>query len=161
MILFFAIVDPLMMVNVWQPLGDVGNQRITHYWVLMPVMYGLIAVGVAVGSLLGDFGVWSREDYVGAILLIATPFLLVASGLLDIISTAFIHYFSGNGLLYGFTNALTWTGEWWWLDGFTFPWIVSRALGYQHTQGFPIFLIGMTIGLAITFLLWFLYWAWS
>lgn len=150
---FFSVVDPILGGGIIQYKEQT---EIVKYWFLMPLIYGFIAVSVSLASLLGDYHSWSNEDYMGAILLIATPFLVVMSGLMDWLSASVIEWH-----WYGvFAKNFPWVYEWWWLDYWSIPYWISRLLGYEHTQYFTI-PIGIGITSIALILLWIVYYEYS
>jgi hypothetical protein len=150
LVIFYGVVDPIMGGDV------VRYQEFTdkvRYWHLMPVMYGLVAIGVAIGSLLGDFHEWTDEDYYGAFLLVLTPFLLVVGGLMDWLSASVIQWHH-TGVFAKDFPFFHW--QWWWLDKWSLPYYISLAFGYEHTQGFTL-PIGIIITLVVLAILWIAY----
>lgn len=145
--IFFGIVDPVMGGGVVK----YADGEIWKYWSMIPIIYGLIAIGVAFGSLLGDFGKWSKEDYYGSLLLILTPILLILGGLMDWLSMSVIEWFGG-----AFAVGFPWFYEWWWLDWWSIPFWLSRGFSYEHTQGFMI-PFGITLSVGVLIILWWLY----
>lgn len=155
--IFYGVVDPVMGGGITQDMMNDGTRIVIYpfsntYWALMPVLYGLTAVGVALGSLLGDYSLWSMEDYLGAVLLIVTPFLLVFCGVMDWLSASVIDWHATGVFAQGFP----WTYEWWWMDSWSLPYYVSYFSGYQHVQWWSI-PIGITIGLVVLVALWLVY----
>jgi hypothetical protein len=149
LVIFYGVVDPIMGGDI------VKYQEFTdkvRYWHLMPVMYGLVAIGVAVGSLLGDYGAWSTEDYYGAFLHVLTPILLVVGGLMDWLSASVIQWHHTGVFAKGFP--FRW--EWWWMDGWSLPYYISLLSGYQHTQWWSI-PIGIAISLIVLVVAWVIY----
>jgi len=156
-IVFFAVMDSVMVVYVFDPTESSG---IGYYWKLLPFLVAVVAVMAAAGSLLGDYGNWSGEDYVGAFLLILTPLLLGFFGILDIASASMIEQLRGNGFL-------TWTlgnhpyDSWWWLGPDQTiiplaPWIIATLFERINPNSFDLILSSI-MGSVVLLVIWVVY----
>ena len=129
-------------------------------WVLaMYLIFLMASVGMGVGSLMGDWGLWSLEDYVALILLAVQPFILVFGGFLDLISKCVQDYVrSGEPLRHVGNLANTWT----WIDpprtyGVPmFSYFFSRVLGYEGTVTLGV-IIGSVFSITVVVVLWLIY----
>lgn len=153
-VLFYVFVDAPLCAYV------IPEEQLPVYWVPISLIMFLFTYGMTLGPLLWNFQNKNRQDYIGVILLLATPLILVSSGILDVISASMIEYLNRR-------EPLNWLNykNWWWMDPYpinglpipwSIPWCVSVILGHAHTLTTDM-LIGSTIGLSTLVLLWVMY----
>jgi len=153
-VFFYVFVDAPLCEYV------IPEEQLPVYWIPISLIMFLFTYGMTLGPLLWNFENKTREDYIGVTLLIATPLILVSSGILDVISASVIEYLSRR-------EPLNWLNyeNWWWMDPYpinglsipwSIPWFVSLVLGHAHTLTTDV-LIGSTIGLGTLVFLWVVY----
>lgn len=155
-VLFYAFVDaPLFGAII--PEGQAPT-----YWIPVSLVMFVWIFGITLTPLFWrkNFFRTIRENYVGMILLVLTPAILVSSGLLDLISATVIEYVRGNGPL----NWLNYP-NWWWMEPYpigewsvpwSIAWLVSFISGHEHTLTVDM-LIGSATGLGSLFFAWAVY----
>lgn len=132
------------------------------YWIPVSTVMFLLTFAVTLTPLFWRRNVLQtiRDDYIGIILLLATPAILVSSGFLDLVSASVIEYIRGNGPL----NWLSYP-NWWWMDPYpvggrpvpwSIAWLVSFVSGHEHTLLVDMF-IGSVIGLCLVAFMWAVY----
>jgi hypothetical protein len=152
-VFFYAFIDASLFGAVI-PESDAPT-----YWIPVSTAMFLLTYAITLTPLF-----WGRnpsqtirEDYLGILLLLLTPAILVSSGFMDLVSASVIETIRGNGPL----NWLNYP-NWWWMDPYpvgerpvpwSIAWFVSLVQGHEHTLLVDMF-IGSGIGLGSLFLLW-------
>ncbi len=155
-VFFYALVDALLFGAL------IPENQAPAYWIPVSLAMFLLTFGITLTPLFWrrNFVQTIREDYVGIILLVLTPAILVSSGFLDLISASVIEHVRGKGSL----NWLSYP-SWWWMDPYpigewsipwSIAWVVSFILGHKHTLTFDM-LIGSAIGLGFLLFSWTVY----
>jgi len=155
-IFFYAFIDASLFGTI------IPENQAPAYWIPVSFAMFLLTFGITLTPLFWrkNFLQTIREDYVGIILLVLTPTILVSSGFLDLISASVIEYVHGR-------EPLNWLNyrNWWWMDPYpmgawaipwSIPWLVSFISGHKYTFTVDM-LIGSTIGLSLILLLWAAY----
>jgi len=155
-VFFYAFIDAFLFG------AAIPENEAPAYWIPVSTVMFLLTFAITLTPLF-----WKRslrqtihEDYVGIILLLLTPPILVSSGFLDLISASVIEHIRGNG-------ALNWLNyaNWWWMDPYpvggrpvpwSIAWLVSLVSGHEHTLTVDMF-IGSAIGLGSLFFMWTAY----
>jgi hypothetical protein len=160
----FYTVDAWLFATAFYPAVLAGYDGLPNWWIVMPILTGLFAFGIGLGAWFGDYKT-GREDVYGTLLLIATPFILIWSGVLDIFSASMIDYFFTGVFAAGWD--IWWTWDWWWLnDPFNlgFGWSLSSWIsGFLNLVTVPFWtvLLGAGIGGCLVTGLWFMYWKYA
>lgn len=149
-----AVLDGWFTIRIFEE-GFGEWSRLSYWLIAMSVLVSFASLGLGIGSLMGDYGTWTLEDYYAVILLFAQPWILMWGGLLDLISASVQNYIRAIPLFNW------WTYTWTWLDPPatvvpTLPHLISRLLGYANTVSVSL-IIGSAITLALVFLLWAIY----
>jgi len=150
---FYALVDASLFGAV------IPENQAPAFWIPVSTAMFLLTFGITLTPLFWrrNFLQTIREDYVGIILLLLTPAILVSSGFLDLVSASVIEHIHGNGSL----NWLNYP-NWWWMDPYpvggrpvpwSIAWFVSFISGHEHTLLVDMF-IGSAIGLGLLFIMW-------
>jgi len=153
---FYAFVDASLFGAI------IPENQAPAYWIPVSLVMFLLTFGITLTPFFWkkNFLQTIREDYVGMILLVVTPAILVSSGVLDLISASVIEYLQGKGPF----NWLNYP-NWWWMDpyplgGWSIPWsmawLVSFISGHEHTLTVDM-LLGSAIGLGSLFFMWAAY----
>ena len=155
-VFFYAFIDASLFGAV------IPENQAPAYWIPVSTAMFLLTFGITLTPLFWkkNFHQTIREDYIGVILLLATPAILVSSGFLDLVSASVIEQIRGNG-------ALNWLNypNWWWMDPYpvggrpvpwSIAWLVSLFSGHEHTLLMDM-LIGSAIGLGLLFVMWAAY----
>jgi len=157
---FYAFVDATLFGSI------IPENQAPAYWIPVSLIMFLLTFGITLTPLFWrrDFLQTIREDYVGIILLVLTPAILVSSGVLDLISASVIEYVRGRGPL----NWLNYP-NWWWMDPYpvgerpipwSIAWLFALILGHEHTLTVDM-LIASATGLGLLILLWTVYALWE
>jgi len=155
-ILFYATIDATLFGAV------IPESQAPTYWIPVSLVMFLLTYAITVTPLFWKRNARQtlRENYVGIILLLATPAVLVSSGFLDLVSASVIESIRGNGSL----NWLTYP-NWWWMDPYpvggrpvpwSIAWFISFVSGHEHTLLIDMFL-GSATGLGLLLLVWAVY----
>jgi len=154
--LFYAFVDGPLFGAI------IPENQAPNYWIPVSLAMFLLTFGITLTPLFWrkNFLQTIREDYVGIILLVVTPAILVSSGVLDLISASVIEYINGRGPL----NWLNYQ-NWWWMDPYpvgewsvpwSIAWLVSFISGHEHTLTVDM-LIASAIGSCLLLFSWTVY----
>jgi len=155
-VVFYALVDATLFGTI------ISEDQAPMYWILVSLVMFVLTFGISLTPLFWkkNFLQIIREDYVGILLLVVTPAILVSSGVLDLISASVIEHLRGRGPL-NWLNYL----NWWWMDPYpvgewsvpwSIAWLVSFISGHEHTLTVDM-LIGSAIGLGLLLFFWALY----
>jgi hypothetical protein len=155
-VFFYAFVDASLFG------AAIPERDAPAYWIPVSTVMFLLTFGVTLTPFFWRKNILKtiREDYVGFILLLVTPAILVSSGFLDLISASVIEHIRGNGPL----NWLNYP-NWWWMDPYSvgkwpipwsIAWLVSAVSGHEHTLKVDMF-IGSAIGLGLLVFMWAVY----
>jgi hypothetical protein len=155
-VFFYVFVDALLFGTI------IPENQAPAYWIPVSLTMFLLTFGITLAPLFwrSNFLQMIREEYVGVILLIVIPVILVSSGVLDLISASVIEYVRGRWFL----NWLNYQ-SWWWMDPYPFgewsvpwsiAWLVSLISGHGHTLTVDM-LIGSAVGLGLLLFLWTAY----
>ena len=155
-VFFYAFIDASLFGTV------IPENQAPAYWIPVSTAMFLLTFGITLTPLFWKKNLHQtiREDYIGVILLLATPAILVSSGFLDLVSASVIEQIRGNG-------ALNWLNypNWWWMGPYpvggrpvpwSIAWLVSLISGHEHTLLMDMF-IGSAIGLGLLFIMWAAY----
>jgi len=154
-LILVSVLDGWFTVMVFQPQEWQG----LHYWLyVMGVVVSVASFGLGFASLLGDYGIWSYEDYFALVLLTVQPWILIWGGVLDAVSRTV------QGSLWG-EASFAWVGAdfaWTWLDPPVtsgvpiLPYLISRMLGYINTMSVGL-VLGSFFSILIVVALWAAY----
>ena len=153
---FYALIDATLFGAM------IPESQAPAYWIPVSTVMFLLTFGATFTPLFWRKNVLQtiRDDYIGMILLLATPAILVSSGFLDLVSASVIECIRGNGPL----NWLSYP-NWWWMDPYpvgerpvpwSIAWLVSFVSGHEHTLLVDMF-IGSVIGLCLVLFMWAVY----
>jgi len=155
-VFFYAFIDALLFGAM------IPESRAPSYWIPVSLAMFLVTFGITLTPLFwkNDFRQVVQENYLGILLLIATPAILVSSGFLDLVSASVIEHIRGH-------SPLNWLNypNWWWMDPYplgerpvpwSIAWLVSLLLGHEHTLTIDMF-VGSAVGLTLIIFMWAIY----
>lgn len=161
----FYVVDAYICVKGFFPLNQLGEDpdaAIRYWWIVMPILTGLFAGGIGLGAWYGDYKT-GREDVIGTILLIVTPFILIWCGIMDLFSCAVMDYMYTGIFGYCWREAWWISRDWWWMRdpfhlgfGWSLPSWISAFLKSPMTSVWHV-VAGAVIGVFLVSALWILY----
>lgn len=147
-----AFLDAYICVHLFgsgTPKADFS--RIMVWWDVSLAALIASSVMVAIAALLGDWGEWSREDWVGFALLILSPLIFIFFGLFDLASGMWHFILWGQSPL----GVLGWL-EWPWLDAHPLLGLIARLFGHAHVLLSDL-LIACILGAGISIAAWVMY----
>ena len=166
-----AVIDGWFTIPVFsEGHGGVGWHKLPYWLIAMGILLSIIGFGLGFASLLGDWGQWSREDYLAVLLLTIQSWILILGGFLDIISYTVQNHVSGLPLTqWRGADGGVWTSfgqRWTWLDPSRtygvpiFCNLFSRALGYEGTVTIGV-IMGSVFSIALIASFWGLYYKYA